>query len=68
MTKYEILYGVTVDEFPNERENVKKKLRLARGRRAKVYKKAYSFEQQTELHEINEAIRWAEKILRDIDE
>ena len=28
----------------------------------------YSDEQQLELHEVNEAIGWAEKILKDIDE
>ena len=68
MTKYELLYGVKVDHFPNEKENVKEKLRLAMDRRMEVYGKPYSYEQQLELHEINEAIRWAEKILKDIDE
>ena len=24
MTKYELLYGVTVDDFPNERQNVRR--------------------------------------------
>ena len=37
-------------------------------RRMEVYAKPYSDEQQLELHEINEAIRWAEKILKDIDD
>ena len=68
MTKYELLYGVKVDDFPNESENVRRKLKLAMNRRMEVYAKPYSDEQQLELHEINEAIRWAEKILRDIDD
>ena len=68
MTKYELLYGVTVDDFPNEHENVRRKLKLAMNRRMEVYAKPYSDEQQLELHEINEAIRWAEKILKDIDD
>ena len=67
MSKYEMLYGVTVDHFPNEKENVKEKLRLATIRRAIVYSEPYSFENQTELHEINQSIAWAEKILRDIE-
>ena len=41
---------------------------MAMNRRMEVYAKPYSDEQQLELHEINEAIRWAEKILKDIDD
>lgn len=69
MTKYEILYGVTVDHFPNEKENVKEKLALATERYAQVYMHhAPSEERDSMLHEIAQAIKWAEKILRDIDE
>ena len=68
MTKYEMLYGVKADHFPNERENVKEKLKLATLRRAIVYSEPYSFEQQKELHEINQAIEWARKILQDVED
>lgn len=67
MTKYEILYGVTVDHFPNEKENVLEKLRLATLMRNEVYKQPYNFEQQTELHELNQSIEWCRKILSDIE-
>jgi hypothetical protein len=68
-TKYEQLYGVTVDHFPNERKNVKEKLRLAINKRNEFYKedREYTFENQIVLHEINQAISWCEKILKDID-
>ena len=70
MTKYEILYGVTVDHFPNERENVEEKLRLAKERRNEMWLKGLpkTFEEEETLHELNQAIAWAEKILRDISE
>lgn len=67
MTKYEKIYGVTVDHFPNEKENVKEKLRLARYMANKIRGKVYSYEQQCELHEANQAVEWAEKILIDIE-
>lgn len=67
MTKYEKLYGVTVDHFPNEKENVKEKLRLAYLKRIEVHVRPYSYPQQVELHSITEAITWAEKILKDIE-
>lgn len=70
MTKYEILYGVTVDHFPNEEANVREKLRLANGQVAMFMaaNKAYSYESQCELHELNQAVNWARKILADIEE
>lgn len=69
MTKYELLYGVTVDSFPNERENVKRKLFLAEQRYAAVYMNMEPGEKKDQLlHELNEAIKWANKILRDIHE
>ena len=67
MTKYELLYGVTVDHFPNERENVREKLDLATKRYVEVNREPYSEEQQQRLHKIWEAVRWADKILKDID-
>lgn len=67
MTKYELLYGVTIEEFPNERENVKKKLRLAMEQRAKTYKLPYSFDNNVILHAQTEAIEWCNKILKDIN-
>ena len=68
-TKYELLYGVTVDRFPNEKENVSNKLQLALGRRMDYeLKKPLSYEEECELHEINQAIRWCTKILKDIGE
>ena len=68
MTKYEILYGVTVDHFPNEKENVQEKLRLATIKASEIWDRPYSFEQQTELHEVNQSIEWCRKILKDIEE
>ena len=69
MTKYELLYGVTVDHFPNEKENVKEKLELATKRYADVYMHDPPSEQKDYLlYELNEAIKWASKILRDIEE
>tara|TARA_R110000772_G_scaffold5454_8_gene19538 strand:+ start:6241 stop:6450 length:210 start_codon:yes stop_codon:yes gene_type:complete len=67
MTKYEKLYGVTVDQFPNERENVEKKLHLATKKRGEIWLNAYSYEQQVELHELTQAIEWCRKILKDIN-
>ena len=70
MTKYEILYGVKVSHFPNEKENVKEKLRLATERAGEFMKKnlEYSYENQCKLHELNQAVEWAKKILKDIEE
>ena len=70
MTKYEKIYGVTVDHFPNEKENVEEKLKLAMKQLCVVMgvNKLYSYENQCELHEINQAIMWCRKILNDIGE
>lgn len=68
MTKYEQIYGVTVDHFPNEKENVQEKLRLAKEMQKIFYlTPPKTFEEQQLLHEIEQAITWAEKILRDIE-
>lgn len=70
MTKYEKIYGVTVDHFPNEKDNVREKLRLAMEMRNKIIleNRPYSYENECEMAEINQAITWCEKILKDIDE
>ncbi len=72
MTKYEKLYGVKVDAFPNEEDNVKKKLKLATEKRATYYGwkrvQKLTFEEECELNEIEQAIAWAEKILEDISD
>lgn len=68
MTKYELLYGVTVDHFPNEKENVQEKLRLAMIKQYEHKDKPYTYENRKELHEIAQAVDWARKILRDIDD
>jgi len=69
MTKYEKLYGVTVDHFPNEKENVKEKLRLARKQYNKIMSEGIeSYEDEVALHEAWQAVKWAEKILQDIEE
>ena len=70
MTKYEILYGVPISHFPNEEENVREKLRLA-NEQVGIFLKAdkpYTYETQCELHELNQAVAWARKILQDIEE
>lgn len=67
-TKYDLLYGVGVEHFPNERENVKEKLRLATMRRNELYMQPYSEQREIDMFEVNQAITWAEKILRDIDD
>ena len=69
MTKYEELYGVPVDFFPNEKENVKEKLRLATKRAGEFHslKLPYTYENQCKLHELNQAISWCKKILDDIE-
>ena len=68
MTKYEQLYGYTVSHFPNELENVKEKLRLARIKSVVLNDEPYTYENQVKTHEINQAIQWCEKILKDIEE
>lgn len=69
MTKYEMLYGVKVDHFPNEKQNVEEKLSLAVSRYSYVYiNHEPSEEKEVLLHEINQAIKWCEKILRDIND
>ena len=70
MTKYEILYGVTVSHFPNEEENVREKLRLVQSQMARfaTEKKEYNYENQCALHELNQAQEWCRKILSDIED
>ena len=69
MTKYMKLYGVEVDHFPNEKENVKEKLRLATLSLNKHNKEhpEYTYENQCSKHEMQQAINWARKILSDIE-
>ena len=68
MTKYEILYGFTVDHFPNEKENVEEKLRLATKQLGlfMALNKPLTYDNQCELHELNQAIMWCRKILEEI--
>ena len=68
-TKYEILYGVPVDYFPNEEENVRDKLRLATSQLINFEQNnpEYTYENQCIIHEYNNAISWCRKILEDIN-
>ena len=71
MTKYEKLYGKPVEHFPNERENVKEKLRLVNIKLTEHYRKiahSYDYGDQVKLHELSQAKQWCEKILEDIDD
>ena len=68
MTKYEKLYGHTVEHFPNEESNVREKLRLAREQLAKTNNLAYTYENQCYIHELNKAVEWCTKILEDIED
>ena len=69
MTKYEELYGIPVEEFPNERENVEKKLELVKEQISTfiLANKPYTYENRLELHELNQAQEWCKKILQDIE-
>ena len=68
MTKYMKLYGVEVTHFPNEKENVTEKLKLARIKASELWDRPYSYEKEVELHEINQSIEWCRKILNDIED
>ena len=63
MTKYEELYGVKVDDFPNEEANVRKKLKLVTDKISEL-----DYEYQLKLHELNQAKVWCRKILEDIED
>ena len=69
MTKYEILYGVPVSHFPHEEENVREKLRLVMLKIGEFHTSGHphTYENQCELHELNEASAWCRKILNDIE-
>ena len=68
-TKYEKLYGVKVNHFPNERENIKEKLKLVSKKLNEIHSqhKPYTYENQCEIHELTQAYTWCKKILEDIE-
>ncbi len=69
MTKYEKLYGVGITHFPNEKENVKEKLRLSKAKMYEYYLNPPTTHEDKLLEfEVKQAVQWCEKILGDIDE